>query len=268
MLRASWMSLVVLTVICGGMRSHVVTGGVVSKRMQRLPRVTVWAWERREDLSAVDSANTAVAALDRTIYVEGSIEGSVEGSVEGDDVVRSVSQKNALLLPASAGLVRIAVVRVEMRPGIAMTESSANTVAASAAEAARVHGVAALQVDFDATKSQRDWYRMMLERLRTKMPAEMPLSITALASWCSYDRWMSELPVDEAVPMMFRMEPDRAPVAGSEREMEIREPLCMGSIGVSTREPWPQWISGRRVYLFPDGGWRRDDVVQTIGDVR
>ena len=64
--------------------------------------------------------------------------------------------------------------------------------------------VAALQVDFDARQSQREWYAGVLRRVRAQMPPQMPLSITALASWCSYDGyWLRTLPVDEAVPMLF-----------------------------------------------------------------
>ena len=32
--------------------------------------------------------------------------------------------------------------------------------------------------------------------------------MTALASWCLSDRWISDLPVDEAVPMLFQMGPE------------------------------------------------------------
>ena len=46
-------------------------------------------------------------------------------------------------------------------------------------------------------------------------------------------------PSDEAVPMMFRMEPDRRRAPPSVEDFQIREPLCRTSTGVSTDEPWP-----------------------------
>jgi hypothetical protein len=97
----------------------------------------------------------------------------------------------------------------------------------------------------------------------------MPLSITALVSWCSYDNeWVRTLPIDEAVPMFFRMEPDRRSAAfrgqlGSP-ELVVREPLCSHSAGISTRERWPTQLAGKRIYLFPDGGWQRDDLKETV----
>jgi hypothetical protein len=90
------------------------------------------------------------------------------------------------------------------------------------------------------------------------MPEAIPLSMTALASWCSYDDWIGRLPVDEAVPMLFRMEPDRRHAPQDLPQFKIREPLCMGSVGVSTREAWPEDMAGKRVYVFADRGWRED----------
>ena len=74
-------------------------------------------------------------------------------------------------------------------------------------------GIAALQVDFDAKRSERGFYAALLRSLRSQMPPQLPLSIAALASWCSNDDWISGLPIDEAVPMLFRMEPDRRQAA-------------------------------------------------------
>jgi hypothetical protein len=124
-------------------------------------------------------------------------------------------------------------------------------------------GIAALQVDFDATHSQREFYAGVLRELRRRMPPDLPLSITALASWCSYDNWIAGLPVDEAVPMFFRMEPDRHRAPADARHFVVREPLCMGSVGVSTSEIWPEGMATKRVYVFADRGWDEDLALLT-----
>ena len=75
--------------------------------------------------------------------------------------------------------------------------------------------------------------------------------------------WMKDLPVDEAVPMLFRMEPDRRRAhAGPDArgDFALREPLCLTSVGISTREPWPRDLTSRRIYIFPDHGWAADGV--------
>jgi len=232
----------------------------ISPRLAHLPRITVWAWERREDLRAVDAATTAVAYLDRTVLVD----------AEGLSVV---PRRQPMLLPASAGLVRIAVVRMETGPGAPLSAASAEAAADAIAEAARQRGLAALQVDFDARESQRAWYASVLRGVRTRMPANLPLSITALASWCSYDgAWIHDLPVDEAVPMLFRMEPDRRRIAArgglravaAVRDFTLREPLCANAAGISTTEPWPRDLAGKRIYIFADRGWARDGLVETL----
>ena len=230
-----------------------------SVRMRHLPRITVWAWERREDLRALDPATTAVAWLDRTITLDAG-------------GLTVAPRRQPLLLPASAALTRIPVVRIETRredrTGPELDDASAQAAADAILPA--IHpGDAALQIDFDARRSERVWYRNVLTRVRRSLPPNVPLSITALASWCSYDNaWLKTLPVDEAVPMLFRMEPDRRQAAFlgqlASPEFTIREPLCSTSAGISTREPWPAQLAGRRIYLFPDRGWERDDLTETV----
>ena len=234
-------------------------------RMAGLPRLTVWAWERREDLRGLDVRTTAVAYLDRTVEVDGH-------------GVYVVPRREGMLLPASMGLVRIAVVRVEVAAGTVLGESEADEVSRAVAGAAvqggadPQGGIGALQVDFDARLSERGWYAGVLRRVRAEMPAGMPLSMTALASWCSYDGgWMRDLPVDEAVPMLFRMEPDRK-LRGvgpdvDDGDYALREPMCMGSVGISTREDWPRDLRERRVYVFADRGWSRDGLDATVREL-
>jgi hypothetical protein len=174
------------------------------------------------------------------------------------------------LLPDSTALVRIAVVRIEAASGMPLNAAQADAVALAVSDATADDAtVAALQVDFDARQSQREWYAGVLRRVRVLMPADMPLSITALASWCSYDgAWLRALPVDEAVPMLFRMEPDRrrGSMGGGwgAGDYALREPLCMGSVGISTREVWPPDMQSRRVYVFSDRGWSRDGLQETV----
>src|SRR5208283_4201241 len=86
----------------------------------------------------------------------------------------------------------------------------------------------------------------------------MPISITALASWCIGDRWMEGLPVDEAVPMLFRMGVGQGEVSRFLRSgKEFREPVCRGSVGISVDEPWRELPAGRRVYVFSPRPWMK-----------
>lgn len=214
----------------------------LSARMKLLPRKTLWAWERPEDLRSIDPETTAIAPLEQTILLTPE--------------VLDHPRRQPLTYPTN--VVRIAVVRIEA-PSIApLTAAQQKRTVALLLDAAQQPGIAALQVDFDATRSQRTFYSAVIADLRRQMPASLPLSITALASWCSYDDWIEALPIDEAVPMFFRMEPDHRRAPADSPWFRIREPLCMGSAGISTRERQPDALAGKRVYVFSDRGWRQD----------
>jgi Protein of unknown function (DUF3142) len=210
--------------------------------MQALPSETLWVWERPEDLRSIDARRVSIALLDQTIVLGSS----------------SISIPRREPVVYRTGVDRIAVVRIEAVPGATLDSHQSSQAAEILLRAANQPDISALQVDFDAKKSQRGFYRELLWDLRGRMPANLPLSITALASWCSNDDWIADLPVDEAVPMLFRLEPDRRYASPDLPQFRIREPLCMGSVGVSTREPWPGYMHGKRVYIFADRGWRED----------
>jgi hypothetical protein len=210
--------------------------------MQHLPRRTLWVWERPEDLHTIDPSTTAIAYLDQTLLI-------------GPQVL-SQPRRQSLIYPSTA--TRIAVVRIKALPNARLDDAAKQQTVSLLLKTAQRPGIAALQVDFDATHSQRGFYADVLTNLRSQMPANLPLSITALASWCSHDDWIAGLPVDEAVPMLFRMESDRRRASADRPELRIREPLCMGSVGISTREAWPEEMAGKRIYVFADRGWRED----------
>jgi len=234
------LSLLPLYLLCFVLKPDALNLAPPPGRMNALPLRTLWVWERPEDLRTLDTRTTAIATLDRTIVL--------------GRTATVIPRRQSFLYPA--GATRIAVVRIEapgwIGPGIEQPTADLilDTLDGSTA--------AALQVDFDARLSQRPFYIALLRDLRRRMPPNLPLSITALASWCSSDDWLGGLPVDEAVPMFFRMEPDRRGAPADLPQFRIREPLCMGSIGISTREPRPAFLTSKRIYIFPDRGWRED----------
>jgi len=155
----------------------------------------------------------------------------------------------------------MAVVRIETASDFAPT---ANTIAETASDIAAVAqqpNVRAIQVDFDATVSQRAFYAAVLKQLRPQLPPGMPLSITALVSWCGDHSWLRTLPIDEAAPMFFRMgETSATRAIAPKSSTRLYEPLCAGSIGISTDETWPAIHSGERVYVFLPGSWSKPEI--------
>jgi len=234
----------VLLALCCSIHSDVTPR--LPQRMIALPRLTLWAWERPEDLRGLNTRKFAVAYLDQTLTI--------------GPHVYSHARRQPIVFPATA--TRIPVVRLETASGAVLNEETRREAVQAILASTQQLGIAALQIDFDATRSQREFYRALLIDVRRQMPPNLPLSITALASWCSFDDWLRGLPIDEAVPMFFRMEPDRRRAPASLPEFRIREPLCQSSVGVSTTEAWPSEMAGKRIYLFPDNGWYADSLAR------
>ena len=238
-----------------------------------LPSVMLWAWERPEDLSSLDPRKAGVAFLAQTIEIR-----SPSGTGLG---VSARPRLNSLRVPPGTKL--MAVVRIEtpndlwhrgdqLRPSSTAeappyTVAQRERAAAVIAQSARLPDVVAVQIDFDAARSERGFYSALLTDVRRRLPARMPLSVTALASWCIGDPWLDDLPagtIDEAVPMLFRMGPDTHRVAALlQSGDDFRSQVCRGSLGVSTDEPFSEALlrgdalrnirdwSGKRIYVFP-----------------
>lgn len=218
--------------------------------MANLPRLVLWAWERPEHLESIDPKTTAVAFLSRTVFL-----------TKDDVVVRPRMQP--LLIPPGTRL--IPVVRIEAAQAQLSDQQRARVVDALAS-AAYLPRVVGLQIDFDATSSQRRFYAMLLRDLRPRV--SVPISITALASWCMGDKWLASLPVDEAVPMLFRMGAGRREAELFLQQHEITAPVCAGSVGVSTDEPRWNLTYGKRVYVFHPRAWSAGAVAEVEKKVR
>ena len=211
-------------------------------RHESLPSVVLWAWERPEDLRFVDPRQVGVAFLAATIRI-----------VSPDDRIVARPRLQPLLVAPRTPLV--AVVRIEA-PG-ALANSMVSAVAQRIAALQTFPGVRQIQIDFDARASQQAFYGELLKELRQRLPDTMPVSITALASWCLGDRWLADLPagtIDDAVPMLFRMGPDAPAVMSLLRSGgDFTQPLCRNSVGISTDEPASR--SDRRIYVFHPRAW-------------
>lgn len=216
-----------------------------------MPQTVLWAWEEPEDLRATHAESIGIAYLAETLLLDKAQAGSPGAPALA---IRSRHQP----LAVAPGAAVMAVVRVEPQPDFRDSTELRHQTARALAEVARRPSLRALQVDFDATRSQRLFYVAVLRELRPQMPAGMPLSITALLSWCaadpSNDDWMAALPIDEAVPMFFRLGGSARPGA-DKSGFPLREPLCRGSVGISTDESWPSVGPHQRVYLFAPRPW-------------
>ena len=215
------------------------------------PKTILWAWERPEDLEFLDPNQFGVAFLAQTLVLKDA------------DVVYKPRHQPLKVRPETK---LIAVTRIESQK----TTGSPSALSATQREqlterivrTLHLGNVSAIQVDFDAATSEREFYRQLLTDLRQKLPDNVPLSMTALASFCIGDRWLSDLSVDEAVPMIFRMGADDQSIKTSLASgNDFREPVCRKSYGVSLDEPLNmKFDPARRIYFLNVRPWTQNDL--------
>lgn len=223
-----------------------------SSRLSQLPSVILWAWERPEKLDYVDPQKTGVAFLAKTIYLRSD---------------RAVSRPRfqPLALPAGAAVIAVARIESERAEPPTLSPQQMKDTASEISKLGSLPNVVMVQVDFDATATERAFYRALLTELRGKLPQSTLLSITALASWCKGDNWLDDLPIDEAVPMLFRMGIERkqflSQLAAGER---FSSKPCQASAGISTDEPLVQLPPVQRVYVFNPRIWSPPAINQLM----
>jgi hypothetical protein len=162
-------------------------------------------------------------------------------AVQGDRPVITFPRRIPLKLPPNT--FRMAVVRINHYVA-KFTVAQRAELARMIAEVPALTRTSALQIDFDAPESAWPFYRALLADVRRAIGPNVFLSITALASWCGKDSWMTSLPVDEIVPMFFRMGRQKI-------EPPLAFPGCQSSAGVSEDEPPVRLpASIKRVYTF------------------
>ena len=210
--------------------------------LPQFPRVMLWAWESPQDLSFLKPRDAGVAFLARTVLLK-----------DGQAQIRPRFQP----LHVPPGTMLMAVVRIESQGALPAVEPVCRMVS----EPAALAGVRALQIDYDAKSSERAFYRDLLQCVRGHV--SLPLVITALASWCQYDDWIRALPVNDAIPMLFRMGPERYRPGA-----EFHVALCQSSFGISVDEPIAKLPRGRRLYIFHPGPWTQIDYRNALAGVR
>jgi hypothetical protein len=215
--------------------------------LHEFPPLVLWAWDRPENLRGLGD-DVGVAFLGATVTLRGQ---------------RSDVRLRRPHLKVDPDTPLMAVVRVEsdrLQPP-ALTAAQQTAIVQAIARVAALPGVRAAQLDFDAVLSERAFYRSLIGGIRRAIPQDMPLSMTALTSWCSGDPWLDDLVVDEVVPMAFRTASaaDRA-IKLTAAHGSFPSARCRQSVGISTDEPIGALAPRERVYVFHPRAWTADAV--------
>lgn len=209
--------------------------------------LVLWAWERPEDLSFAGPGITV-----------GVLAGTV--TLSGAEVFATPRLQPARIDPSQriVGVVHVEIDRTRPLPW---------TGAQRGAAAARVLALLAnprfaeAQIDFEVRASHRAVLLDLLHDVRVGLPPDKRLSMTALASWCDTETWLSDAAADEIVPMLFRMgstgESLRQRLAAGG---DFRLARCRSAIGIATDTPPSGLPPRRRLWLFNPRAWMPADL--------
>jgi len=214
----------------------------------RQPAVMLWAWERPVDLRFIDIEKFGVAFLAKSI------------SLKSDEVmVRPRLQP--LTLPEGTTVVAVARIETSRDSRPTLSDIQRQKLTQEIKGMSLLPNVSELQIDFDATQSERAFYRELIADVRRELSPRKRLSITALASWCMSDDWLSDLPIDEAVPMLFRMAGDGRQIANRlDAGDDFKAKPCRQSYGISLDEARPRLLPYRKLYVFNPDAWTEESV--------
>ena len=206
----------------------------------------LWAWERPEDLRFVPPG-VEIAVQSAFIELSGA-------------QVRVRGRPFPLLANPAQVTTAVVHVQIDRRRPLDWSAEREAELAAAILDFARPDWVRRLQVDFEVRASEREILLGVLHAVRRGLPSSVPLSMTAIASWCAAERWVDAAPVDEVVPMLFRMGPSgRRLKERLAAGRELGNPKCGDALAVATDEPLVRLPTGRRVYVFNPRSWTADD---------
>jgi len=221
------------------------------------PRITVWAWERPENLLFIENRDVAVA------FYAGNITFS-----------NSETNFRPRLQPlvVDPGVPLIAVIRIiNKEGGNQLNDSQLLEAVDLIIKTCLQDNLSGCQLDFDVRSSEIDFYKKLILETRKHLPDSLSLSITTLASWCHTGSWVDDLSINEVIPMFYRLGIDEDLIRRdlvSESFMKAKN--CQKSIGVSIDEPLPkkEYLENRRIYIFNPHPWTSDDFFNIIKKIK
>jgi hypothetical protein len=213
------------------------------------PRIWLWAWQRAENLQSIDTSSVGVAYLAQTLTLTGN-KVSVDPRLQ------------PLLVPDGTAIVAVTRIQVKTSEPASLSPEQIGRIVKLICRTAAPH-VVAVQIDFDARQSERQFYLRLLQSLRSALPSPWRISMTALASWSTFDNWLKDAPVDEKVPMFFSMGADKGRVLSFLQEGRSVLPSFQSSVGVSVDDmdtakavlAAPTYQSVGNVYCFTRKPW-------------
>lgn len=221
-------------------------------------KIYVWAWERPEDLGFLSNIGD-----NNIVYYAGGI-------VIKNGRLDIQPRINNLLTTQTARL--IPVIRIDnFDTSSALTDILLQKVEDFILTVCKHQGAVGCQIDFDARTSERVIYAKLLDSIKRRLPENVPLSITALVSWCDEFSWLNDTTIDFAVPMFYRLGSDRERIQNDRvGSTFMKSPKCQNAVGLSTDEAIPakKYIRGKDIYLFNNQPWTKENFMNMSNRIK
>src|SRR5713226_7606824 len=125
-----------------------------------LPRLILWAWERPTDLTFINRRTTGVAFLARTIHLR------------ADEVITR-PRLQPLSLPEAATVIAVARVESDPEKKPELSDEQRDKLVSAIVELASLPNISAVQIDFDASRSERAFYHELIVDVRQRLPVQV-----------------------------------------------------------------------------------------------
>ncbi len=218
------------------------------------PRLTVWAWERPEDLRFLPT-DVDIAVQSGFIVLAG-------------DTMTSRSRRFPLFANPQQVTTSVVHLQIDHRKPLDWTPQLRARTAAAVVQLARSVDVRQVQIDFEVRASEHQILRDVVTHVRAALSPSTLLSMTALASWCAHESWFDDLPVNEVVPMLFRMGPGGAQIRSDFAVGgDFPSAKCRTALAVSADAPIVHAPADRRHYLFSPRSWTKGDFERVVRQI-
>ncbi|MBP9867143.1 MAG: hypothetical protein KBC41_03660 [Candidatus Pacebacteria bacterium] len=215
-------------------------------------KIIIWVWERNENLTFLNR-DTVVAYYAGSVILENG---------------RMVISKRVQPLKLNSDTEIIPVIRIDNFDTVKeLTAPRMKQVEDFIIQTCDQNLVVGCQIDFDVKSSERDVYKVLISSVRERLPKNLPLSMTALVSWCDTYSWINDTKIDFAVPMFYRLGSDEQMIRGGYTGKTFMEsPKCSSAIGVTTDEPIPKakYIGNRDIYIFNPHSWTESELKRIL----
>ena len=215
-------------------------------------KIYVWAWERPEDLRFLGKDKDSVVI----VYYAGDV-------VIENGGMEITPRRNRLILPQDVPI--IPLVRIDNFDNAeVLDDQRLGDIKKFIVQICSITGISGCQIDFDVLSSERAFYTRLISEVKKEISPNIPLSITALVSWCDKHSWLDETEIDFAVPMFYRLGPDSMQIqTGRVGSTFLKSEKCQSAIGISTDEQLPRktYLQGKDTYFFNPEPWTEESFI-------